>query len=541
MHDGEVVEDKKIRKTSEVVLTEEIVKKRMHFLTLIRFTMRSLFSTPKRLIFLVMMQMLMMIAFTLIFTFRVSVMRDTEITQSARFPNVVETRVLVERKDGTDFTQDDLNYFESIRFVSKVYENGLSFYNSLPLYIFQDDNTYSDGGNIQYYNGSQVAGTDAASTLKSNQIDGQMPVGKYDIVIGHSWRDYQIGETIHIATSRDIFNPDADSFLGVFTITGIDKSKNNILYLSDAFLEDSDIDRYTVNVQKKSELESMAGYWQIPAESLDVIYEIYNNQIDGKRIVFDDRSGADPVYVETKDFEFQTYIYNYTDYSYNQELVTVLVEDVDIYSNTTEKDYGMMGTDLYNILKDHVLQEYEYMYLIENRVVVSLSVKGLNNGVKTVNAIDYETYRTIYPANIPNPGAVIITFMNGLYTGVMMLVVGMLLYSIVHAVTKNVMQSRKKDFAIFRSIGTSKTTLARLVVLEQISIAAIAATLMLTTLYFLGQNVPSIYRIIQYMEFGNYVTLIAFFLFFGGWLGLRFNKRVFKQSVIESIVSSREE
>jgi len=540
MHDGEIVEDKKIHKTEEVILSEEIIKKKMHFLTLLRFTMRSLFSTPKRLIFLVMMQMLMMIAFTFIFTFRVSVMRDTEITQSSRFPNVPETRVLIERKDGTDFTQDDLNYFESIRFVNKVYENGLSFYNSLPLYAFEDDDTYNDGGTISYYNGSRVNGTDASSTLKMNQIDGQMPVNKYDIVIGHSWRDYQIGEQIHIATSRDVYNSSADSFIGVFTITGIDKSKNNILYLSDAFLEDSNIDRFTVNVEKKYQLENMAGYWQIPAESLDVIYEMYDSQIYGKRIVFNDRSGDPIVYVETKDFEFQTYIYT-EESSWQGDLVTVLVEDVDVYSNTTERDYALMGTDLYNILKDHVLQEFEYTYLVENRVVVSLSVKGLNNGVKTVNAIDYETYRTIYPANIPNPAAAIATFMNGLYTGVIMLVVGMLLYSIVHAVTKNVMQSRKKDFAIFRSIGTSKTTLARLVVLEQISIAAIAATFMLTILYFLGQNIPAIYRIIQYMEFGNYVTLILFFLFFGGWLGLRFNKRVFKQSVIESIVSSREE
>jgi putative ABC transport system permease protein len=64
---------------------------------------------------------------------------------------------------------------------------------------------------------------------------------------------------------------------------------------------------------------------------------------------------------------------------------------------------------------------------------------------------------------------------------------------------------------------------------------------MFIVLYILGAYIPFIYRIVQYMENIDYVILIGIFLFFGAWLGLRFNKKIFKQSVIESIVSSREE
>lgn len=541
MHDGEVVEDKKIHKTEQITLTEEIVKKKMGFLTLLRFTMRSLFSTPKRLIFLVMMQMLMMIAFTFIFSFRVGVLRDSEVTQSNRFPNVPETRILVERKDGLAFTSDDLSYFSSIRYVDKVYENGLSFYNSSPLYIFHDEETYVDGVNIYYYSsGGSVDGTDAASTLSNNEIDGQMPVNKFDIVIGHTWINYEIGQQIKIGSSRNYENPVDEDFIGTFTITGIDKAKANIIYFSDAFLEDSNVDRFTINGEIKNEIEEMSRFnWFSEDLSTFNIYLYYDDTVIGNRINLVGDGDENFNYINTTDLELIYDFYNYT----NDESirVNVTLENVEIYSNSTMAYTAVFGNDIYQLLKDAALQQLEFLYKIENRDVVSLSVKGLNNGTKAVNAIDYETYRTIYPANIPDPSSVFTRFINGLYTGVFMLIVGILLYSIVHAVTKNVMQSRKKDFAIFRSIGTSKTTLARLVVLEQISIAAIAATLMLTILYFLGQNVPPIYFIIQYMEFNNYVTLILFFLFFGGWLGLRFNKRVFKQSVIESIVSSREE
>ncbi len=540
MHDGEVVEDKKLKAFEKQELIEPPKIKSMGFLTLLRFTLRNLFSTPKRLVFLVMMQLLMMVAFTLIFTYRVSIMRETEVTQSARFPNVPETRILVERKDGLDFTDDDITYFENIRFVEKVFENGLSFYNSLSLFVFQDSGIDMYQSQVNYYANNRIQGTDAASTLSSNEIDGAIPVGKYEIVIGDTWADYQIGEVVYLGTSQYYVNPTPDSFIGEFTVTGIDKSKGNILYFSDAFLNDPNIDRYTINDQAKIELEENAKYvWNLPLQ--DFYYLQFNENLTGKRINFyDGMSSDEPTYVETKDFDFTGYFYNRND-NWNEVMITVTVQNIDVYSNGTTKQYGEFSTEVYNELKEYALSELEYFYKIENRVVASLSVKGLNNGTKTIDAIDYITYRTIYPANIPDPTSAILLFMNGLYTGIFMLVVGLLLYSIVHAVTKNVMQSRKKDFSIFRSIGTTKTTLARLVVLEQVSIAALSATLMLTVIYILGQYIPAIYGMIQYMELTNYITLILFFLFFGGWLGLRFNKKVFKQSVIESIVSSKEE
>ena len=203
--------------------------------------------------------------------------------------------------------------------------------------------------------------------------------------------------------------------------------------------------------------------------------------------------------------------------------------------------YAIYSEELYQEVRDYLLTEYEYTYKQQNRSVASLSVLGRNNGVKTVKTIDYELYRAIYPANIPDPQAAILVFIIGLFTGIWLLLMGLLLYSIVHAVSKNIMKSRKKDFAIFRSIGTNKTTLAKLVVLEQVIIAFIAAVIMLVFITVLGENIPAIYKNTQYMEISDYVLLVVIFLLFGAWLGLRFNKRVFKQTVIESIVSAKEE
>ncbi|MBU1143655.1 MAG: ABC transporter ATP-binding protein/permease [Firmicutes bacterium] len=542
MHDGEVVEDKKYKKVQDVKEYVAPVPQKMSIATLIRFTFRSLFSTPKRLIFLTLLQMIVMVAFTLSYSWREGQIRDINVQQSNRFPNVPVTRLLVERRDGVDFDADDLEYFENIRFVSKVYEHGLSFYNSLRLYVFTSDNIY-DTGTEKYYNSwESVSGTDAASTLSSLDIDGTLPTLANEIVIGHNWTNYNIGDDVYIGTSSQYTNPNInEDFVGKFKITGIDKAKANILYFSDAFLENPDIEQYSIDGTAKNSLIDQVS-WGMTFLYNDQSMELSRGMTDqsGIAIVFNVYESGTPELIEIKDLEFSRYIYNPN--TWESVEFTVTVPNVSIYKLGDEiTPFGAMSEGLATYLEDYILDEFEHFYKVENRKVLSLSVKGINDGNKAIDAIDQDIYRVIYPANIPNPAAGILSFVMGLFTGIFIILFGLLLYSIVHAVSKNIMKSRKKDFAIFRSIGTNKVTLARLVVLEQVFIAAISTVLMFTVLFILSNYVTSIYEIIQFMEISDYVILVIVFLLFGAWLGLRFNKKIFRQSVIESIVSSREE
>lgn len=539
MHDGEVVEDKKLKKTEIMEHAVLPGHRGMSLLTLLRFTLRSLFSAPKRLTFLVLMQAIVMIAFSMVYTYRVSQMRDVENTQSSRFPNVTETRVLVERKDGEPFTASDLSYFENLRTVEHVYENGLAFYNSSRLYVFKDQDGYPNGlGGNDYYSSGQIEGTDAAVMLRPQDVDGEIPSARNEIVIGHEWMDYYIGEKIKLATSDMLRNPDDDDFIGEFTIVGIDTTRKNIVYFSDAFLADANVERYSTDYSVLNNFYYMAQsgfYYEMETNSYYIEYSD-KNELTGRQFIVpgDQANPVGPV-------DVTIIAWYYDEITWEMETINYTLENVElIYSDELEY-YSMYSEELYQEVLDYLLTEYESYYLIQNRPVASLSVLGRNNGVKTVNAIDYEIYRAIYPANIPNPQAAIMVFIVGFFTGILLLVMGILLYSIVHAVSKNIMKSRKKDFAIFRSIGTNKSTLAKLVVLEQVMIAAISSVIMLVSLTLLGQNIPSVYRNIQYMETMDYVILIVIFLLFGAWLGLRFNKRVFNQTVIENIVQAKEE
>jgi ABC-type antimicrobial peptide transport system permease subunit len=111
---------------------------------------------------------------------------------------------------------------------------------------------------------------------------------------------------------------------------------------------------------------------------------------------------------------------------------------------------------------------------------------------------------------------------------------------VIHAVTKNMMTSRKKDFAIFRSVGAHETTLSVLVILEQILLSIFGLSLSIIILNVIVMFVPNHGLTIEYMGIIDYIILVLSITLLGLWLGLRFNKRVFHQTVIQSLTSGGE-
>jgi putative ABC transport system permease protein len=540
MHDGEVVEDKSVKTPQSVDNFESPKAKKMGGILLTRFALRNLFSMPKRMIFILMMQLVVMTAFVFVFTFRISLINRVEQTQSQRFPNVTETRVLVERRDGEEFTQQELSAFDSYRFVNHVYEKGLNFYNSSRLYTFKNINDQCQSGINCSYNSTYympIRGTDAAANLKSSLIEGSVPIAKNEIIYASPHTQIQIGDTISISYSQYVYNATPDSFLETFTVVGLDRSRSNIIYFSDAYLNDDNLERFSIDTIAITDIQNSLQNLRIAYGTNPFGEQILlNNTIPGRRINLGTR---DLISMGTMNLTIFGYIY--TDKSYAE--ISYVVNNVELFVAFEEEDRwnGYFSQAIYDEILDQVMTDYRHIYTIDHRPVVSLSVSGLHNGRKVINTLDSDTYRVIYPANIKDPSAAIQVFMIGLLTGVLMVLVGLLLYTIVHAVSKNMMKTRKKDFAIFRSIGTSKQTLARLVVVEQVITAALSSALTLILLFSLQLEIPAIYRIIQFMDFSDYIVLITLFLLFGAWLGLRFNKKVFSQSIIESIVTSRED
>ena len=527
MHDGEVVEDKQV-KAAEIKELDQIAKpKRLSFLSLLRFGVRNLLSTPRKLIFLMIMQILVISVFTIVYTNQISQIREVGLAQSSVFPSVPETRVLIEKRDGNDFTNAEIEAFESMRNVNAVYDQAMNFYNETRLYI-------TKGDNYDYYNRGNVRFTDSASILNSRNIEGSLPTALNEVVVS-AYENFQVGDTIDL-NAGDMYgwydegNP---PIVGTFIVTGIDKLDRGTIYFSEAFLNQETTNDTIIDYAKLSNLEQILTYdtsinyennriYIYPEKNMFYDQDIYFEG-DGNRTVLTNQS-----------MTFYVRDLNYEEFTITLNNLSISIPETFYYA-------VFIDNDTFDTLKEEYLTILESQYTITPKNYISLSVDGFYAGNKIIDTIDSDTYKVYYPANISGAMREIQVFFLSFLAVILLTLFGLFLYSIVHAVTKNVMNARKKDFAIFRSIGANQTTLAQLVVLEQVLMSTVGFIITILLLRFLGSSVTFLTADIQYMEVKDYFILLAAFMLFGAWLGLRFNKKVFKQSVIETLSQSRGE
>src|SRR5690554_6501872 len=132
MHDGEVVEDKKLKNVKTMTLEKEPDPAKMTIGTIARFALRNLLSRPRLLIFFIALQVMIVLVFTMTYTNAMNAARSEIFsfqignTESEYFgfygKNISDNRMYVIRKDGQLLTNSDYSYIRSISGNHYVYE-----------------------------------------------------------------------------------------------------------------------------------------------------------------------------------------------------------------------------------------------------------------------------------------------------------------------------------------------------------------------------------------------------------------------------------
>lgn len=353
------------------------------------------------------------------------------------------------------------------------------------------------------------------------------------MVVSSYWQNFQIGDTIEILNGYYYDENQSTSF-GEFKIVGIDNQDRNIIYFSDAYLkQDLEIEKQLDISRYENARSSISYQMKFDYEDSEVNIERAYEAITAD-IVF--VGSGEQTRLEDQTITITTYSSTGIELSKTLTGLSVIV-----YENFENDFYKriMLKSETFDSLVEEFLLEVEFEYMIPERNLLSLSVSGYYQGNRLIEQVDRHIFKVYYPANISSPMREVLVFLSGLLAIVLLSLFGMFLYAIVHAVTRNVMNARKKDFAIYRSIGANQTSLAKLVVIEQVIMAMVGFILTLIILNLLSSSMPIIQKTLPYMEIQDYIILIFAFVFFGIWLGLRFNKKVFKQTVIETLSASK--
>lgn len=527
MSDGEVVEDIQLKAHQEVSVTKRDQLKKLNIFDLLKFSMRNLFAQPKRFFFMLFLMLIAISVFTIVYSNQIYGLRTTGLEQSRTYPSVPSSRVLVERRDGNPLTNEDINIIESFRDVNKVYAYGALFHNdtSFNIVTFFNNDEVMDMMNYRF--------NDSANTLTSNMLsEGRLPTEMDEIVVSNYWWGIDIDQTV-LLTSDRIWDWDKNSLeeagIGYFKIVGIVDNDMETIYFSDDYLSqiyptEPALDQ-SLKLQIKQSLENSL---RISINNKDVfIYDAYREY-----------NGYD-VYLDNEEL-FETPLSIEVEIQAESFTQTLTMNKTLVFANgilENEFNYGYISTSVYDEIVNTLLLEVEDEYVTLPSAIASVSVENQLAGTRLIESLDTQVYKVYYPANIPGFLQEFIVFILAIVAVIILLILGLFLYAVIHAVTKNMMNARKKDFSIFRSVGAHESTLSMLVIIEQILLSMIGLLLSIIILNAIVMFVPNHGLTIEYMRISDYIILVFAITLLGLWLGLRFNKKVFHQTVIQSLTS----
>lgn len=545
MHDGVIVEDKVIKKTHDSNTIHEAKQSKMGFLSILNFAVKNLFAQPKRFIFILLLQFIVVAALTFVYTSQIQRIREAGLANSALFQMVPDNRLIVIRRDGLEMSEADIEYLEKLPDVKKVYKHGENFKSFQNQYIRRDWTT-----SIQYI--------DAAKTVSKRHIEGRMPVAENEVLVSRGLGGY-IGETIYITGYPAYYMSNKESVHisedEQFYVTGIVDTVDSVLYLSDEYLANPNKNKTYLDAELYVSMYDQITYGdEKEAHIGDNRFEILDYYFNDEMII-DEIYGNDYIYggviqnhhedaVEVE-IEWTFVYYDYKGYPIvRQDFKITTTEKIIINPNLNEESLLkaiIIGEKRFEDIKTEVLdQVYEYAKR-ESPKTTALIVGGRASGNRLLKNIDTDTYRIFYPANVKDPLRPVYVFLFTLLAIVTIGLVGSFLYTILHAVTKNVMAARQKDFAIYRSIGANKKDLGRLVIIEQVILSIFALILVIIAFNILSYYVLSIARIVDYLIWSDYIALFIIFAIFGALLGMRFNRKVFNQTVVETLSLAKED
>ena len=120
--------------------------------------------------------------------------------------------------------------------------------------------------------------------------------------------------------------------------------------------------------------------------------------------------------------------------------------------------------------------------------------------------------------------------------GFMYFLVGGFIYIILNLVIKSIIQSRRKDFIIFRSIGASKNDLRKLLSLEQVLYNSFGFVLSFIPLIVMNTYIP-LFKVMRYITVPIYMVFFIIFLLVLLSINNKFANKLFGKSVITTLKS----
>lgn len=523
MHDGKVLEDKKIKEVNIIKRAKTVDYKNITFLNKIRLGLRNTFNiVPK---FLLVFAVYLFITMALIFEYS-SFKKEEYISSKSGynyyFSNIDDTRIIIKKKDGSSFTEDDYDKIKSIENVDYIIKNDLLI-----------DTNINITDNYNYW----IYGTLLDKSLLKGDLDlGRMPEADNEIIIEGSKNDYYIGYKADELLEkelylRDIYTDEIDKSISLKVVgikyTATDNySGSSTIYVSESILKKLD--------------------FQV------------NQQYSDMKVLFEGRYYTSNIY--TTNFKIvpsqyvtdnQVYISNNLNYSCSNQNCLNRQLNIEVDNLYYKDSINLTITQTYTKNNFKTLLGLDYNELLDGAIYISINdynrlfnkgnyqssvfVKDVNEIDSVINELDnnYTTLKIV--DTLVNTGATqILQIIRTIVTIVLVIV----LFFISYFVIRIILKSRNVYFTTIRILGASKKISKDLLIIELFVVSNLAYFIFMLFIYLNKIEVLEysfMNTVINYLSFKDYLILYIILILMSYLISQKFAKKLFNKSAISTI------
>ncbi len=518
LFDGEIVEDNIIKKTEAKTFELTEFHAGMTIKEQLMMAFRNLVSMPKRLILMMLIALFIVAAFSLTYGAQISNQTVMYDGWNPVVNNSHKSRLIMSKWDNKAFTADELNTLSNNPRVKDI----VTFDPVIDTEVILINNESEFDANFRY------TFLMPSTAIESRDLKhGRLPENINEIVVYEGYQEeYQLNDTLEISFITERFEymmNDSNIFnKAEVTVVGIIDGYGNHAYTHPNI--------FTVPIYQFDSISSNV--------QLAVNYEDTDITIDWFNIDIDDSLADNDIHITHEGMNLikdqfglgaisNEDIASYT-FEFSLDYPLTLASPIDVHLVETIDSVNdfvaiKMNTTTFNTL------------FVPLDKQISLIVEDSYDAEHLIETFDEDVYFTLYPANYEYPGSQGFQIFERVMSVFLMSVLFIVLYFITYITFKNIMVSRKKDYVIFRSIGATKKDLYRITIFELIMVFVFAYILVLTflilnaNLFFLIPNYLRFFTIINYISMGALLVLLAVLT------GLRFNSRIFKDSVMQAL------
>ena len=537
MHDGRVVEDKRLKENLNVHEEKGIIKTakadNQLFKNMVRLGVRNTFNIPAKF-------MLLLIVFIFlcgsVFSQYVSFMNISDITNYGYYDFFRDTgkeRILVTKSDKSEFKDSDYEILENITNVERIVKNDMMLDLVASLMAENDSSPYYICGKVE-----------DSSEFKGELAEGRMPEKEGEAVI-YMPKDQYVDMVKEDVMSSDSVISDEYSgnriYNGTIDVVGygyLTDEQTEVLNSSTAYLEcyicvnEDTLDQVRLNSLEKYCTQEIEFAGKIlEGNSASYLYKIYPSDKveEGKIMIPEDIA----------------YLSSYASAGQELTLTNESLYFEDTFKFTVADKYTKDNINYYLGIEDFDSvsgalfiseEDYEKMFSKENfqsSVIVS--------DTKIVEATAAEIENAGFDTFIVNEGEVdysggLNVIENTLYT-FMLCGILIVLFFITYFIVKLILKSRNIYFSTVRMLGAAKSNCSGMLKVELFTVFNIAYFMCAAVIGALKNNaveISYISQLVKYIEVKDFVILYIVLCAMAILLASRYSRQLFKKSAMNA-------